>query len=131
MSETHQLTGQVHGEPLAAGQVGARVRFGLTGTPGPRWSSVLTAHLAQDLTGHCAVGHLHLGDVVQGRELVLEGVEDREAAALGSCLQRAVEAANQACASDEAREPANMSQQEAEEIAQHVELRSPAARGTP
>jgi hypothetical protein len=122
MSETHRLTGEVHGEPLPAGRVGARVRVPLTGTPGPQWSRILTAHLAHDLTGHCAVGHLHLSELVQGREVVLEGVEEREAAALGSCLRHAVDAANHACESDAAPEPANMSPQDAEAIAHLVQL---------
>jgi hypothetical protein len=122
VSESHQVTGEVRGEPLPSGRVGARVRVPLTGTPGPRWSDVLTAHLAQDLTGHRAVGHLHLSGVVQGRDLVLEGVEDREAEALGRCLQHAVEAANRACANDEGTAcETNMSPQEAQAIAHGVE----------
>src|SRR5215213_7076244 len=97
MGETYQLIGAVRGEPLAAGRVGARLRVPLTGTPGPHWSRAFSSYLAQDLTGHCAVGHLHLNDVVQGSELVLEGVEPGEAPALGECLERAVDAANRAC----------------------------------
>jgi hypothetical protein len=58
--------------------------------------------------------------VVQGRDLVLDGVEDREADALGTCLRRAVEAANGACVEDRPSEPANMSSQEADAIADRV-----------
>src|SRR4051794_17396235 len=121
MSESHQLSGQVRGEPLPSGQVGARVVVPLSGTPGPRWSRVLTARLTKDLTGHRAVGHLHLDGVVRGGELVLDGVEDREAAALGRCLGRAVELANEACAG-EASAPCdgNMSPQQAEAIARDL-----------
>ena len=121
MSESHQINGAVHGEPLPSGRVGARVVVPLSGTPGPRWSQVFTAHLAQDLTGHRAVGHLHVNDVVQGRALVLEGVEDREAAALGRCLRHAVELANRACGSDPAPCVANMTPRQAQEIAEEVE----------
>ena len=121
MSESHQLSGAVHGEPLPSGRVGARVVVPLTGTPGPRWSRVLTAHLAQDLSGHRAVGHLHVSGIVQGRALVLEGVEPREAADLGRCLRRAVELANRACENDPAPCETNMSPDEARAIAQDVE----------
>jgi hypothetical protein len=105
MSETHHIAGNARGEPLS-------------GTPSPRWSRALGAHLANELTGHPAVGHLQLDEVVQGSELVLEGVEEREAPALGDCLLRAVEAAN-ACVPDgeEAAPPANMPRTEADRIA--------------
>jgi hypothetical protein len=121
MSESHQLSGEVHGEPRPSGRVGARVVVSLTGTPGPGWSQALTAHLVQDLTGHRAVGHLHVSGIVQGRALVLEGVEDREAAALGRCLRHAVELANHACENDPPPYETNMSPQEAQAIAQEVE----------
>jgi hypothetical protein len=124
MTEKHRMMGDVRGEPLARGRVGARVRVALTGTPGPHWSRAFTAHLTRDLMGHGSVGHLQLAHVVQGRELVLDGVEDCEAAALGACLQRAVEAANGACANDRPPEPANMSPQEAEAIAHDVRVRA-------
>jgi len=120
MSESHQLSGDVHAEPLPSGRVGARVVVSLTGTPGPQWSRALTAHLVQDLTGHRAVGHLQVRDVVQGRTLVLEGVEAQEAAALGPCLRRAVDLANQACQNDPAPCDMNMSCDEAEAIAHDV-----------
>ena len=120
MSETHQISGAPRGEPLAAGRVGARVRVPLTGAPSPRWSRALCAQLANELTGHAAVGHLRLGEVVQGADLVLDGVEEREAPALGDCLQRAVAATN---ASLEAESPrsANMPQAAADAIAVQVQ----------
>ena len=119
MSETHHIAGDARGEPLPEGRVGARVRVPLSGAPSPRWSRALSAHLANELTGHRAVGHLQLDHVVQGSGLVLEGVEEREAPALGESLMRAVEAAN-ACLADDgapAAAPANMRRAEAERIA--------------
>lgn len=121
MPETHQIAGKARGEPLPAGRVGARVRVPLSGTPSPRWSRALAAHLANELTGHAAVGHLQLNDVVQGSDVVLEGVEEPEAPVLGECLLRAVAAAN-ACLQDvrEPPPPANMPQPLAERIAVQV-----------
>jgi len=118
MGERHELTGQVHGEPLADGRVGACVRVPVTGTPSPRWSRALTSHLSTDLMGHAHVGHLRLSGIVQGRDLVLEGVEDAEAPALGRCLHDAVAAANRCCEGDEPSPPANMSGERAAAIAQ-------------
>ena len=118
MSEIHHIAGSAHGEPLPAGRIGARVRVPLSGTPSPRWSRALSAHLANELTGHAAVGHLHLDGVVQGSDLVLEGVEEREAPVLGDCLMRAVEAANACVPQDgEACPEANMPRAEAARIA--------------
>jgi hypothetical protein len=59
---------------------------------------------------------------VQGRDLVLEGVEDCEADALGSCLRRAVDAANGACVEDRPCEPGNMSRPAADAIARQVAI---------
>ncbi len=126
MSEAHHFTGPAHGEPLPAGRVGARVRMPLSGTPSPRWSTTLSAHLTCELMGHAAIGHLHVNDIVQGNDVVLEGVEGLQAADLGDCLQRAVEAANRVCGqeADGAAEPAgNMSRPEAEAIARELEER--------
>ena len=117
MGERHELTGRVHGEPLDEGRVGARVRVPLTGTPSPRWSRALIGHLSGDLTGHAHVGHLRLGDIVQGRDLVLEGVEDPEAPELGRCLRGAVTAANACCDGDEPCPPPNMTREHAQAIA--------------
>jgi hypothetical protein len=116
MSETHQIAGTPRGEPLAAGRVGARVRVPLTGAPSPRWSRALGAQLANQLSGHTAVGHLRLGELVQGSDLVLEGVEEGEAPALGECLERAVAATN-ACAAADPPPSANMPQAAADAIA--------------
>ena len=126
MGTTHHMTGEVYGEPLAAGRVGARVRVPLTGTPDPHWSRAFTAYLTRELTGHGHVGHMRLHDVVQGRELMLDGVEADEAATLGACLERAVEAANGACKTDEAPHPTNISREEAEAIAGRIEISSAA-----
>jgi len=122
MTETHQISGAPRGEPLAADRVGARVRVSLSGgAPSPRWSRALGAQLTNELSGHAAVGHLRLGEIVQGTELVLEGVEEREAPDLGACLARAVAAAN-ACVADDPSQPANMPQARAETIAAKVNL---------
>jgi hypothetical protein len=119
MSETHQIAGAPRGEPLAAGRVGARVRVPLSGPPSARWSRALSGQLANELTGHTAVGHLRLGEIVQGSDLVLDGVEEREAPALGECLQRAVAATNAALV-PEPPPSANMPQTAADTIAMQV-----------
>ena len=120
MTETHQIAGAPRGEPLAADRVGARVRVPLSGPPSPRWSRALGGRLANELTGHTAVGHLRLGEVVQGSDLVLDGVEECEAAALGECLQRAVAATN-AAMEPEPSQSANMPQAAADAIALQVD----------
>lgn len=122
MGERHHMTGQAYGEPLDEGRVGARVRIPLTGTPDTHWAKALTAYLTQTLVGHRHVGHMHLSHLVQGRELVLDGVEQDEAATLGACLERAVDAANDACAGDQAPDPGNMSAEEADAIARRVKV---------
>jgi hypothetical protein len=100
MSEQHRIVGAPHGEPLPEGRVGVRVRLPLSGCPSSRWSHDLRARLTNELVGHPAVGHLHLNDLVQGDELVLEGVEEREAPLLWEALRRALDATNAACAAD-------------------------------
>jgi hypothetical protein len=122
MSETHHIAGTARGEPLPEGRVGARVRVPLSGAPSPRWSRALCAQLANALTGHAAVGHLHLDQLVQGSDVVLEGVEEREAPALGPCLERAVEAANACLDADGEPIPTNMPRDAAEKIATEVHL---------
>jgi hypothetical protein len=119
MTETHQISGAPRGEPLAAGRVGARVRMPLTGAPSPRWSRALCARLANELIGRAAAGHLRLGEVVQGSELVLEGVEEPDARVLGDCLERAVAATNAAVGADPPPS-ANMPRAAAEAIAVQV-----------
>src|SRR4051795_10225784 len=97
MSEQYRIVGEGRGEPLPAGRVGVRVRIPLSGCPSRRWSRDLSARLTNELVGHEAVGHLRLNDIVQGDQLVLEGVEAREAPALADALRRAVDATNRAC----------------------------------
>ena len=135
MAEMHRVAGPPRGEPLASGRVGARVRIPLSGTPSPRWSRVLTARLSTALTGHPAVGHLDLDGLVQGADIVLEGVEATEAGRIGPALDGAIEAANRDSEHGEqaAREAAcNMSQDEADAIAGliHVDYEIP-DRGRP
>ncbi len=120
MAEIHRVAGPPRGEPLPAGRVGARVRIPLTGTPSPRWSRVLTARLGTSLVGHPAVGHLELEGIVQGADIVLEGVEAAEANRIGPVLTGAIEAANRDSQHGEqaAKEtPRNMDQAEADAIA--------------
>ena len=123
MSEHHHIVGFARGEPLPLGRVGVRVRFALSGSPSPRWSWNLRARLTQELAGHAAVGHLQLNDIVQGQEIVLEGVESDEAPNLAGAVERAVDAANGA--SDDARADdddttGKIRQQEADDIAGEV-----------
>jgi hypothetical protein len=122
MTETHHIAGTARGEPLPAGRVGARVRVPLTGAPSPRWARAFSAQLANALTGHAAVGHLHLDQLVQGSDVVLEGVEEAEAPALGPCLERAVAAANACGSADGEPSPPNMPPAVAEKIATEVHL---------
>lgn len=119
MAEQHRITGEARGEPLPAGRVGVRVRIPLSGCPSARWSRALSARLSNELVGHAAVGHLRLNDVVQGDELVLEGVEEREATGLAQALRRAVDATNQACPSD-SRHGSRAARGEAQSIAHQV-----------
>ena len=51
-----------------------------------------------EVTGHAAVGHLRVNDIVQGQEIVLEGVESGEAANIAGAVERSVDATNAACA---------------------------------
>jgi hypothetical protein len=122
VSETHHIVGTARGEPLPEGRVGARVRIPLSGAPSPRWSRALSAQLANALTGHAAVGHLHLDQLVQGSDLVLEGVEEDEAPVLGPCLERAVDATNACVHADGEPSPTNMPRDAAEKIATEVYL---------
>ena len=124
MFEEHRIVAEPSGEPLPVGRVGVRLRVPLSGSPSPRWSRDLSARLSNELTGHAAVGHLRLNDIVQGDHIVLEGVEAREAPNLADALRRAVDGANQACATAEGPSPAapNVTQGEAREIARQVPL---------
>ena len=123
MSEDYQIVSRARGEPLPAGCTGVRVRVQLSGCPSRRWSRDLAARLSQELVGHAAVGHLRLNvnDIVQADQIVLEGVEQCEAPALGDGLEQAVDAANRASA--DAPNPArNMTPKEADGIAHTIEV---------
>ena len=98
MAEQHTIVGPARGEPLPVGRVGVRLRLPLSGAPSLRWSRDLSARLTAELTGHPNVGHLALNEVVQGHEIVLEGVESGEAERLAAAVERAVAATNRACA---------------------------------
>jgi len=126
MSEDHRLVGEVRGEPLPAGRVGVRVRVQLSGCPSRRWTRDLTAHLADELRGHAAMGHLRLNvcDIVEGDQLVLEGVDASAAPALGQALQRAIDAANLA-STRAPNPPPNVEQEKADAIAREIADRRP------
>ena len=98
MAESHTIAGSAKGEPLPMGRVGVRLRIPLSGGPSRRWSRDLSARLTAEFTGHANVGHLRLDEVVQGHEIVLNGVEAGEADALAGAVERAVDATNRACA---------------------------------
>ena len=122
MAENHQIVGPPRGEPLLAGQVGARVRIPLSGTPGPRWSRVFTARLSSALTGQPAIGYLKMAELVQGADIVIEGVEADEAERLGQALSAALDAANRDAqhGPEQAKQHHNMTVEEANAIASHV-----------
>jgi hypothetical protein len=123
MSEDHRIVSRARGEPLPAGSVGVRVRIQLSGCPTHRWTRDLGGRLTRELVGHIAVGHLRINvnDIVQGNEIVLEGVEAKEAPALAQALQRAVDDANHA-STDTPTPSSNVSQQEADDIAGRITL---------
>lgn len=123
MTEDHQIVGESHGEPLPAGRVGVRVRLQLSGCPSGRWSNALGANLYTEFLGHPAVGHLRLDEIVQGDQIVLDGVEASEAPTLAGTLRRAVDATNKACTQDVAP-TANVAQGDADAIARQVVLGS-------
>lgn len=119
MSEQHQIVSDARGEPLPAGSVGVRVRIQLSGSPSSQWSRALRVNLSNELTGHAAVGHMRLNDIVQGDQIVLEGVEASEAPTLAGSLRRAVEATNQAGIGGK-NQTANMAQEEADDVAHQI-----------
>jgi hypothetical protein len=122
MTERHAIAGPARGEARPPGCVGACVRLPLDAPPTLRWSEILAARLATRLTGRAGVGHLRLDHVVQGTEIVLDGVERTEADHLGPVLREAIAAANRACpADDPADRPRNMDPEEAERLARRVE----------
>ena len=126
MSEDYRIVSRARGEPLPEGRVGVRVRVRLSGCPSRRWSRDLGARLIRELSGHAAVGHLRLNvnDLVQGDQIVLEGVEASEATELAGALQRAVDAANRAGV-DTPNQPGNVTQGEADSIARDIAVRQP------
>jgi hypothetical protein len=119
MSEHHQIVSDASGEPQATGSVGVRVRVRLSGCPSRRWSHALRSHLSKELVGHTSVGHIRLNGIVQGDEIVLEGVEASEAPTLAGSLQRAVEATNKAEIGEDNR-PGNMAQADADAVADQI-----------
>src|SRR4051794_34952945 len=120
MAEEHNIIGSAKGEPLPAGRVGVRLRIPLSGSPSGRWSLDLSARLTTELTGHAAVGHLVLNEVVRGQEIVLDGVEPAEAPNIAGAVERAVDATNRACADDPDDETTESSKAEAEAVARTV-----------
>ena len=126
MSEDHRIVNQPRGEPLPVGSVGVRVRVQLSGCPSRRWARDLCGYLTRELVGHSAVGHLRLNvnDIVQGNEIVLEGVEAKEAPSLGHALHRAIDAANHAGHVTPRARP-NVSRNEANEIAHTIAAGQP------
>jgi hypothetical protein len=119
MTEHHQIVSDASGEPQAADSVGVRVRVRLSGCPSRRWSDVLRSHLSKELVGHTSVRHIRLNGIVQGDEIVVEGVEASEAPTLAGSLQRAVEATNKAEIGED--NPAgNMAQADADAVADQI-----------
>jgi len=98
----------------------------LSGCPSQRWSLDLAARLSRELVGHAAVGHLRLdvNDIVQADQIVLEGVEQPEAPALGDALEHAIDAANRA-STGAPNPPPNMAQEEADGIARTIDIHQP------
>jgi hypothetical protein len=120
MAESHNIVASASGEALPADRIGVRLRFPLSGSPSGRWSRDLSARLTTELTGHAHVGHLVLNDVVQGDEIVLDGVEAGEAPNIAGAVERAVDATNKACAATpDDTTPANP-QAEADAVARTV-----------
>jgi hypothetical protein len=64
---------------------------------------------------------LSVNDLVQADQIVLEGVEAREASVLGGALERAVDGANRGSTAG-SNPPPNMTQYEADTIAHAIEL---------
>ncbi|MFZ0089310.1 MAG: hypothetical protein WAL63_07390 [Solirubrobacteraceae bacterium] len=121
MPEEHLIVGVARGEPLPAGRVGVCLRFPLSGSPSPRWSRDLSARLTGELTGHTAIGHLRLNHLVQGSEIVLEGVEAPEASSIAGAIERAVDGANHDCAHEtDADRDKNAPQAYADDLARDV-----------
>ena len=123
MTEDYRIISQARGEPRVAGQVGVCVRVQLSGSPSPRWSRNLGGRLTSELVGHAAIGHLriNINDLVQGDQIVLDGVEADEAPALAEALRRAVDGANRVDTEEADRAP-NVPQGDADDIAHQISL---------
>lgn len=121
LSEDHRIVSQAQAEPLPKGCVGVCVRVRLSGCPSRRWSRALGGRLMNELVGHGGVGHLRLNDIVQGDQIVLEGVEAREAQAIAAALGRAIDATNHVRI-DPQKTIANVAQREADAVAAQVAL---------
>ena len=121
MSEYYEIVSRARGEPRAAGCVGVRVRVRLSGVPSRRWCYAFAGRLVTELTGHVSIGHLRINvnDIVQGDQIVLEGIERSEASALAEPLLRALAAANHAAEADPHR-ARNVSQREADAVAGEI-----------
>ncbi len=123
MTEDYRIISRARGEPRSHGDVGVRVRVQLSGCPSRRWSADLCARLAMELIGHSGTAHLrvNVNELVQGDEIVLDGIEDRDTPALADALRRAVDAANRA-APDATARGRNVTQREAAAVASHIPL---------
>ena len=121
MPEDYRIISAPRGEPRALGNVGVCVRVQLSGYPSRRWSRLMGARLTSELLGHPGAAHLHVNvdELIQGDEIVLDGVEDRDTASLTDALQRAVDAANRADEEEGDRVP-NVTQHEADAVADHM-----------
>jgi hypothetical protein len=119
MSEHHQIVSDASGEPQAEDSVGVRVRIRLSGCPSRQWSQALRSNVTKELVGHTSVGHIRLNGIVQGDEIVLEGVEASEAPTLAGSLHRAVEATNNADIRED-NPPRNMAQADADAVADQI-----------
>ena len=126
MSENYRIVSPARGEPRALGEVGVCIRVQLSGRPSRRWSRDMGARLTNELVGHPSAAHLRVNvdELVRGDEIVLDGVEDRDAAGLAGALQRAVDGANQVETGETDRAP-NVTQNEADAIAGQMPVESP------
>ncbi len=123
MSEVYRIISPPRAEPRALGDAGVLVRVQLSGRPSRRWSHGLGARLTSELLGHPSAAHLRVNvdDLVQGDEIVLDGIEDRDAPGLADALRRAVDATNQVDVEESDRVP-NVTQSEADTVASHMPL---------
>jgi hypothetical protein len=124
MSEDHRIISPPRGEPRSPGDVGVRVRVQLSGRPSRRWSRHLAAQLTLELAGNPSTSRLRVNvtDLVQGDDdIVLDGVEDRDTTTLAAALRHAVDAANRT-QGDNADQPTNVTQRDADRVASHIPL---------